>query len=103
MKIKKPKKPKNLTFQVFRFKKNLKNLGFLKWVSTALCLCNRNQHDGCRNLFLNYCEFLVQEKCAQYWPVRGNDPTRYRNIDVNLMSESLMDYYVVRSFKVSAV
>ena len=39
MKIKKPKKlkkPKNLTFQVFRFLKNLKNLGFLKWVSTAL-------------------------------------------------------------------
>ena len=32
----KSKKPKNLTFQVFF--KNLKNLGFLKWVSTALLL-----------------------------------------------------------------
>ena len=35
-KIKKPKKPKISTFQFFL--KNLKNLGFLKWVWTALVI-----------------------------------------------------------------
>jgi len=33
---KKPKKPKIWTFGVFRFLKNLKNLGFLKATSAAL-------------------------------------------------------------------
>jgi len=42
-KIKKPKKPKNLTFQVFLgFFKKPKNLGALKWVWTALSTVHCN-------------------------------------------------------------
>jgi len=43
LKIKIPKKPKNLTFQGFLgFVNNLKNLGFSKWVSAALESSKRN-------------------------------------------------------------
>jgi len=50
LKIKKPKNPKTLTFQVFKF--FIKSLGFLKWVWTARIITQR-----CRLCFL----FLLTE------------------------------------------
>jgi len=56
---KKIKKPRNLTFQDFRFFKKPKNLGFLKWVWTAL-LKSQGQIHYLTGTFLQSKEWTTQ-------------------------------------------
>jgi len=51
---------------------------------------------------VNISSCLFQEKCAQYWPA-DNESLFYGDVQVNLMSESSINYYVLRVFEVRLV